>query len=404
MARRAGLEGRSDRGGAAREACRCLRTLAACAILLWLCTGGAAAASKDNRVFTVGNYPVEARAADAVAAKTRAIAEGQQNALRSLLRRIVPVTAYNSLPKLKSTPAGNLIEAIAVRSERNSPTEYIATYDFVFQAEAVRRILDSEGIPFLDRQAPQVTLLPVYRTPTGAEVPEVFADSRGSDAWLYAWKGLDLANTLTPLDLKPLRRQVHPDALAALLAGDLAAVRSVASEYGTDTVVLAILEPDLQQKRAKVMLIGRDAVAPFVLRRAYRLDGGDLAYTAELAAVIGLGVLEGRWKAINIRSGSAATAASGPGLVPRPGAAPRGDTGGPVRIAVEFRSMSEWQQISRRLAETPEISDLDVEGLSARGARITLRYPGGPQALALELAQQGLILRNLGDSWILSQR
>ncbi len=75
-----------------------------------------------------------------------------------------------------------------------------------------------------------------------------------------------------------------------------------------------------------------------------------------------------------------------------------------MRIAVEFRSMPEWQQISRQLAQTPEIADLDVEGLSARGARISLRYPGGAQELALALAQQGLILRNAGSGWVLSQR
>jgi hypothetical protein len=71
---------------------------------------------------------------------------------------------------------------------------------------------------------------------------------------------------------------------------------------------------------------------------------------------------------------------------------------------VEFRSMAEWQQISRQLSQTPDISELDVEGLSARGARILLRYPGGPQALALTLAQQGLILRQAGSGWVLSQR
>ncbi len=157
-----------------------------------LCAWGAGvpalAAGKEDRVFTVGNYPIEARAADAVVAKNKAIAEGQQAAFRSLLRRIVPVNAYGRLPDLKATKAANLIEGISVRSERNSATDYVASYDFSFQAEAIRQLLDKEGIPFLDRQAPTITLVPFYRTPTAAEVPEPFTDSRGSDAWLYAWK------------------------------------------------------------------------------------------------------------------------------------------------------------------------------------------------------------------------
>ena len=55
----------------------------------------------SDAIFTVGNYPVDARADDAVAAKKTAIADGQKAALRSLLKRLVPVTAYPRLRKLQ---------------------------------------------------------------------------------------------------------------------------------------------------------------------------------------------------------------------------------------------------------------------------------------------------------------
>ena len=71
-------------------------------------------------------------------------------------------------------------------------------------------------------------------------------------------------------------------------------------------------------------------------------------------------------------------------------------------IAVEFRGMSEWQDISRKLAATPGVEELDVAGLSARGARVTLRYAEGAQQLADELARQGLNLRNTSGNWVLS--
>lgn len=380
-------------------------------------TAASQPASKEDRVFTVGNYPVEAREADAVAAKERAIADGQQAAFRSLLRRIVPVNAYHRLAPLKSVKASEMISAFAVRSERNSSTEYIAAYDFVFQAEAVRRVLDREGVPFLDRQAPKISLLPIYRAPAGPGVPEVFSDARGSDAWLYAWRGLDLANSLTPVNLVSSKREVHPDSIKALTDGDLAAARTIGLEYQTETLVLAYLEPDLGQKKVRVVLAGRDAVAPFILKRTYRLDGPDLAYTAELAAVLALAVLEGRWKAINVRGPAIAARNGGEGwskAAPAPAAANADGNGtitavpaaadGTLKIAVEFRSMGEWQLISRELSKTPDITDLDVEGLSSRGARISLRYPGDSASLAVVLAQHGLILRNAGGGLLLSQR
>jgi hypothetical protein len=70
-------------------------------------------------------------------------------------------------------------------------------------------------------------------------------------------------------------------------------------------------------------------------------------------------------------------------------------------IAVQFRGMSEWQDISRKLSATPGIEELEVAGLSARGARVTLRYADGAERLADVLAQQGLSLRNTGGNWVL---
>src|SRR5262249_12949206 len=103
-----------------------------------------------ENVYTISNYPVEARAEDAVAAKEKALADGQQAAFRSLLKRLVPVTLYSRVGKLASVRAADLIEGVKVRAERNSSTEYIASFDFAFQAKSVRDLLRREGIPFTD--------------------------------------------------------------------------------------------------------------------------------------------------------------------------------------------------------------------------------------------------------------
>lgn len=368
----------------------------AVASLLWLATGVAAlAASNDDKVFIIGSYPVEARAADAVTAKERAIADGQQAAFRSLLKRLVPVTAYNRLGQLRDTNAAELITGFSVRSERNSTTEYIATYDFTFQADAVRNLLEAEGIPFIDRQAEPLTLVLVYRAPAGVEgASEPFSDARGSDAWLYAWKGLDLANSLTPIIVTPLRKESPPETVQAVLGGDTGAVRVLAAEYNAGTLVAALMEPESGGARVRVTLGGRDAAGAFSLVRSYRVNG-DLAYTSEAAAVMSLGIIEGRWKAVAARS------EGGRGAVGLPTAA-RG--GSALRIAVEFNNMTQWQVISRQLAQTPQVSDLEVEGLSARGARVSLRYPAGPEQLAATLAEQGLTLRAVSGGWVLSVR
>ena len=342
-------------------------------------THGVAAA---EAVFTVGNYPVEARADNAVAAKTKALADGQQAAFRSLLKRLVPVTSYQRLRRLRPIQAGDLVEGVKVRSERNSSTDYIASLDFSFQSKGVRDLLRREGIPFMDEQAPALTVVPLWRT-AGSAAPKDEA------AWTAVWKGLDLEHALTPVKLQALKREIAPDAVNALAEGDGSAIRTLVAAYGSELVLLAVAEQDIAAKRLNVTLTGRDAVGAFMLRRTYRLDPADPGYASELAAVVSLGILEGRWKAIK------SPRADGGGVT-----AARGDSD--LLVAVEFRGMSEWQQISSKLSATPGIEELEVAGLSARGARVTLRYSEGAERLADALAQQGLSLRNAGGNWVLS--
>jgi hypothetical protein len=255
-----------------------------------------ARAQAAETVFTVGNYPVEARADNAVAAKNQALADGQQAAFRSLLKRLVPVTAYPRIRRLASVKAGDLIDGYKVRSERNSATEYIASLDFSFQSKAVRDLLRREGIPFSDEQSPTLTVIPVWRDgPTGTP--------RDDSAWTNIWKGLDLEHALTPVNLQTLRKEIQPSTINALAGGDGTAIRSLAGTYRSEHILIVMGEHDPAAKRLNIVLSGRDAVGAFTLPRAYRLDASDPAYTSELAAVVALGVLEGRWKSTKTRGG-----------------------------------------------------------------------------------------------------
>lgn len=397
---------------------RRLRTVLASAGALLLAAGMTppAKAAADDAVFTVGNYPVEAKAESAVAAKERALAEGQRAAFRSLLKRLVPVTAHSRLKDIKVARPGDMLEGIRVRSERNSPTEYIASLDFSFQARAVRNLLQQEGLPFTEEQAPAVVVIPVWRTAAGTP-------PREEASWTGVWRGLDLEHALTPVKLTPLNPAISAEAVGALANGDGAAIRSLVTSTKSDLVLVALGEPDPAARKLTVTLSGRDAVGAFTLKRTYRIDANDPAYAAELAGVVSLGILEGRWKAIagpsQGREAPSAPSArqmpyepqqpvSSPGLPGGPGRQPPPApvaSGGPsMQVAVEFQGMGEWTDISRKLAAVPGIDGLDVLGLSARGARVTFRYADGANRLAQVLAAQGLNLRQGSNGWTLSAR
>lgn len=337
-----------------------------------------AAAPQNDAAYTVGNYPVDATAQDAVRAKEKALGDGQQAAFRSLLKRIVPVTAYQRLKKMQPLKAAELIDGVAIRSERNSSTQYIASLDFSFQPQAVRNLLKREGVPFIDTQAPDVLVVPIMKDASGG-----YAAGSG---WTDAWSGMDLAHAISPVKLGGWTPNIHSDTVKALLAGDGSADRTLMGEFKADRVVVAIAEIDKGAKRLHVSLAGTDAVGPFVLKRSYRL-GGDTVYAMELSAVVALGVLEGRWKAVQ--------------AVSRGGVATIAGSGEVVQIQAEFSTLGQWNDIRRQLLETPGVEDVQIGTISARSADISLRFPGGAEQLAEALAPQRLTMRNVGGLWAL---
>jgi hypothetical protein len=208
-----------------------------------------------------------------------------------------------------------------------------------------------------------------------------------TSSWSEAWTGLDLENTVTPLKLAALLPVVHGDTIRALIAGDDGAWRIMSEEYKAERIVVASAEVDGAAKRLNVLIAGEDAAGPISWKRSYRLQGGDVSYAMELAAVVTLGVLEGRWKATKAAARGGAEAFSGPGTE--------------IRFLAEFSSLAEWNELRHQILETPGVDDVQIGAVSARSAEVFLRYPGGGETLASAWAGQGLSLRNESGQWLL---
>ena len=335
-------------------------------------------AAPRDKVYTIANYPVEATAKDAVAAKEKAHADGQQAAFGALLKRLVPVTAYAQVDRLKSMQAGNFVDGVAIRSESNSRTEYIASLDFSFQADAVRNLLKREGVPFIEEQSPKLVLIPVM---TQSDPSGGVRFRPGGDTWTKSWKVLDLENTLTPMRIEALLPSIQDDTINAALAGDDRAERVLTNEYKADFVMFAIAEIDESNKQLNVTLAGIDAAGLVSWRRGYHIDGGDAGYAMELAAVVTQGVLEGRWKVAKTEDG--------------------GGAGGIIQMAVAYSTLEEWDDMRRQILEIPGIDDVRIGTVSPNSADVSVRYPGGGTSLAAVLARQGVTLSGSGQAWSL---
>ena len=185
--------------------------------------------------------------------------DAKKGAFRYLLKRLVAVDAYRRLPELPLPAIEDLLEDVSVRSEQNSPTEYVASLDFGFRAGAVRQLLASQGLPYLDKPAPVLTIIPAFAVPEGAKSISLQA---GQLAWRQAWTSLDLVHSLTPVKLAVAGPSSTNDTFLKLGAGDRSKLGVVQAESSAGKLLLAIASPSADGSKLTVTLIGEEWAGP----------------------------------------------------------------------------------------------------------------------------------------------
>lgn len=334
--------------------------------------------AQSNSLFTAAKVSVDVTAKDAVAAKEQALDEAKKRALRTVFKRLAPYSAYDRLPQVKPDGIDDMLSNFMIRSEQNSRTRYLATIDFNFRDEAVRRQLTGSNIIYSDVQSPPVTVLPIF-------ISDGKVDSTGRDPWRKAWLDLDLSHAVTPVTLAHLGTSLDAGGVSAILAGQGDGFAKLRETQKSDRLVLAVAEQKQGTDRLNLKLYGVDGAGSFALAQAIRLPKGDVGAAASRGAKLALSVLETRWKVTQSFSG--------------------GDDADPARhavaLTVEFSSLREWQDIRSRLAKVPGVQALETASLSARSADVTLRFPGGAPSLAAKLPAYRMSLVDVGGGALL---
>jgi hypothetical protein len=344
-----------------------------------------AAQNKPASIYSVAKVSVTADADNAVAAKEKALADAQQIALRRLLKRMTHGQSHSRLPVLTDDMVERMVDGMAVRRESNSNTRYIATLDFSFEPAAVRDILNRFGLPYTDQQAPQVMMLPMM-IEGGAPRPAT------NNAWYSALSAVDGDHALAPVKLTPPRSDVTAAMIGDLAGNSRGVFETLKYQYRSENLVLAVAEVDPQATQLRMRLIGQDAVGAFALDRTFRIPERDIDFTASLAAQIAVKVIEGRWKTTRLASQGALTSGGAPVDLET------------IALTAQFSGLKAWQQMRARLQKVPGVQGLDVKALNARGASLTVDFPGGADRLAQAAQSQGLALEQRGPDWLLVTR
>ena len=332
--------------------------------------GALPAAAGD--LFTVKNVHVDVTADSAATARGLAQAQGQREALSVLLKRLTLPEDWDRLPPVDDQTAQNAVSGFQVANEKASSTRYIANLIVSFQSGAVRGILGRAGIPYAETQARPALLLPVLEK-DGARI--LWEDA---NPWRDAWNKLDLADAMKPV-IVPLGDidEMNLVPAAKAVEGDAEAIQSLADRYGAADAVVALARVSLRDGKTVLDVTATHYGGPAPLEPIQRAFEGDTLEDAAAQAAQGMLTSMGiQWKRqIIVRDGRVRE----------------------LSAIARFGNLGEWQKIRRGLGSTPLVMGIDVKGITGSAAEVRLSYKGGPERLALSLAQQGVALSEEGS-------
>lgn len=337
-------------------------------------------AQNDPTVFRVSGIPVDASAADAVAARRQALLEGQREGLRRLLRRLVPAEEYAALPAVERLDIDRFVQNFEIAGEELSTTRYLAQLTVSYEPAAVRDLLESAGLSFAETPSVPIVVLPLYEGPEGTRLwPD-------GNPWWQAWaEHLDperLVRLVLPLgDLEDMVTLT----VAQVEGRDRTALATLAGRYGSEDTLIVTATP----------AAGPPGSPPAVTLSVERIGKVEQSNPPEtirgrpdqtLEELLADAVrslqdsLDERWKSANLL---------------------RFDQAGLMVVDIPIRQLTDWVRIDRGLQGLPEVSQVEIATFARDNVRVQIRYIGDQFRLEQAFARLGLALSREGESWLL---
>jgi len=333
--------------------------------------------------FSVSGVSVDASADSAASARPVALADGQRRAFTMLLRRLTLPDDAGRLPRPSEAVLNEVVGGFGIDEERTSATRYIAKITVQFRADAVRRLLQDNKLPYSETLSRPVLVVPVWQSAEGgAKLWE--ADNPWRDAWTRRMEaGRPETDALVPLSVAPAmqggpsveRLLGNPDDLRAIMRR---------GNYADALVVAATLaQADAGNVRIDIQIQHQGDAAFLGTTETFTATGGTQDETL-LSAAIEIGRrIETRWKYATVIDL---------------------EKQGQLSVAAGFSGLAEWNKLRNALGAIPIVRRVEVLQVSHRDAQILLEYYGEPGQLSTALAQRDVTLQQRDGFWEMRSR
>jgi hypothetical protein len=335
--------------------------------------------SRAADMYRIQGVPVDVTAESGVAAREQALVAGERLGLTRLMQRLTAPTAHGRLPDVASLPIERYVNSFEIAQEKVGPNRYIGVLNVSYVAAEVQSLLNSTGIPHVQRRSDPILVVPVDLS--GGE-PKAWDET---SPWRTAWyDGIEQATvTVLALPLGDLA-DIAAAPPGALMAGDQMALDALTGRYGSETVVVAAARIDRAPdggKPTQIQLTARRAGAwdQPILATVVAVPADEDEPTA-LGHAVGqvVAAIEDDWKRRTAGHVEPVTE---------------------LAVAVPLADLPGWVQIRRELTGLPEVRSLGVDSFAQSEARVTIGYQGDLERLVAAVGRVGLSLAEESDGW-----
>lgn len=339
--------------------------------VLFLSVSAPLAALADGSVFSVKGIHVDATAASATEAQNKAIANGRAPAWTALYHRLTRQQDWGKQPRLDDASLMRILRGYSVANEKRSTTRYVADITYVFNPDAVAKVLQGSNISYVQVAAAgrPVLVIPL----SGGYSP--------SSPWSQAWKDPKVtAGGLVTVQL-PTGDAINGTALNSINLNTVtwADVQPIAQRARTpevDVVWTNVTSTKATVQMRRLTPQGLQAMANVTVP----VPAGTSPYL--VAAQTANGIIQNAWKSKYVTNFNQQTA---------------------ITADVRINSLEDWAQIQAKLASIPTVGAVTVLAMDTGYARLAISYVGSQEQLRNALSDSDLSLNNSGGSWTLAR-
>ena len=323
-------------------------------------------AQAQDTTYTVAGIHVDASGPSSTEALNAAIAQGRFKAFQTLYRRLTRQADWPRQPQLDVGGLLKLSRGYTIANERRSTTRYVADVTYLFNPEAVVRLLRASNIAYSQGAAKRILVIPM--SPNVSHGP-----------WSQALMSPAFQSSVVPFTVSA----AEDDAALTALNFDTATWNDVAAVAARNRVTEVGLVQAVYANGKMTVNIRRLGVGETPAKSSVEVPVlQTVSTTYPVAAQAAVRGIEDLWKTRSAIDFSQ-----------------RGRLTADVRIT----SLQQWGEIQSQLASVSNVTGVTVLAMDMSYARIQLGYQGGADQLREALSGAGLALTSRGGGqWILA--